>query len=170
MRCRCSPKCWSRGLTASVRTLCRHSISDTRHSNRESGATSRSSWFVLPPAEEFYYRRVHAGYQVLPPLRSDCQGTREATRAQLALLYPEPNARVLIPRELDGSRGRTVFEAVARRREATVYWHLDGQYLGQTHTFHRQSLDVDPGEHILTLVDDEGERVARRFQVLATHQ
>jgi penicillin-binding protein 1C len=63
-----------------------------------------------------------------------------------------------------------VFEAVSRRREATIYWHLDDRYLGETHTFHQQSLDIDPGEHILTLVDDEGERVARRFQVLATTQ
>jgi penicillin-binding protein 1C len=77
---------------------------------------------------------------------------------------------VIIPRELDGNRGRTVFEAVDRRREATIYWHLDGEYLGETHTFHQQTLDIEPGEHILTLVDDTGERVARRFQVLATHQ
>jgi penicillin-binding protein 1C len=131
---------------------------------------THANWFVLPAAEEYWYRRGHAEYRPLPPLRTGCQGTSQGMRTQLAVLYPEPNARVLIPRELDGSRGRTVFEAVARRREATVYWHLDGRYLGQTHTFHRQSLDMEPGEHILTLVDDEGERVARRFQVLATHQ
>jgi penicillin-binding protein 1C len=46
---------------------------------------------------------------------------------------------------------------------------LDGQYLGETHTFHQQSLDLAPGEHILTLVDDTGERISRRFEVLATH-
>jgi penicillin-binding protein 1C len=83
-------------------------------------------------------------------------------------LYPDANSQVLIPQELDGSRGRTVFEAIHRRREATIYWHLDNRYLGETHTFHQQSLDIDPGEHILTVVDDEGERVARRFQVIAT--
>ena len=86
----------------------------------------------------------------------------------MALVYPDSNARVLIPRELDGKRGRTVFEAVSRRENATLFWHLDGRYLGETHTFHQQSLDMDPGEHILTVVDDEGERVARRFLVLAT--
>jgi penicillin-binding protein 1C len=86
------------------------------------------------------------------------------------VLYPEANARVLIPTELDGKQGRAVFEAVASRSEATLYWHLDGRYLGETHTFHQQALDIEPGEHILTLVDDTGERVARRFQVLATHQ
>ena len=127
-----------------------------------------ANWFVLPPAEEFYYRRAHAEYRPLPDLRADCQATRAGSKATLALLYPDANVRVLIPRELDGSRGRTVFEAVSRRRQATIYWHLDNRYLGETHTFHQQSLDIDPGEHILTLVDDEGERVARRFQVLAT--
>ena len=89
-------------------------------------------------------------------------------RPALALLYPDANSQVLIPQELDGSRGRAVFEAINRRRDATSYWHLDDRYLGETHTFHQQSLDIDPGEHILTLVDDEGERIARRFQVLAT--
>jgi penicillin-binding protein 1C len=131
------------------------------------GEMRRSSWFVLPPAEEFYYRRIHAAYRPLPSIRADC-AAKSAHRGALALLYPDVNGRVLIPNELDGSRGRTVFEAVHRRREATVYWHLDGQYLGETHTFHQQSLDIDPGQHILTLVDDEGERVARRFEVLAT--
>jgi penicillin-binding protein 1C len=131
------------------------------------GEMRHSNWFVLPPAEEFYYRRIHADYRPLPALRTDCaaRGTRRGT---LAVLYPDANGRVLIPDELDGRRGRAVFEAVHRCRDATVYWHLDGQYLGETHTFHQQSLDMDPGEHILTLVDDKGERVARRFEVLAT--
>jgi penicillin-binding protein 1C len=133
------------------------------------GNMRHASWFVLPPAEEYYFRRAHAAYRPLPALRADCGGSdRPGGRATLAVLYPDANARVLIPRELDGVRGRTVFEAVHRRREATIYWHLDDRYLGETHTFHQQSLDIDPGEHILTLVDDRGERVARRFSVLAT--
>ncbi len=130
------------------------------------GRMTHANWFVLPAAEEFWYRRQHAEYRPLPAVRADCQAA--GTGRALALIYPDVNARVLIPRELDGQRGRTVFEAVHRRREATVYWHLDDQYLGETHTFHQQSLDVDPGEHVLTLVDDRGERVARKFSVLAT--
>jgi penicillin-binding protein 1C len=130
---------------------------------------SHVDWFVLPAAEEFYYRRAHAEYRPLPALRADCQANGSAARS-LAVLYPDADARVIIPRELDGMRGRTVFEAVNRRPEATIYWHLDGRYLGETHTFHQQSLDIEAGEHILTLVDDTGERVARRFQVLATQQ
>jgi penicillin-binding protein 1C len=128
------------------------------------GHMTHAGWFVLPPAQEYYFRRAHAEYRPLPPLRADCQ----TAASTLAVLYPDANARVLIPRELDGRRGRTVFEAVSRRRDATIYWHIDGEYLGETHTFHQQSLDMDPGEHILTLVDDAGERVVRRFEVVAT--
>jgi penicillin-binding protein 1C len=124
-----------------------------------------ADWFVLPPAEEFYFRRQHGDYQPLPARRADCQGTGERP---LALIYPDERGGVLIPLELDGSRGRTVFEAVHRRSEARIHWHLDDAYLGETHTFHQQTLDIEPGEHILTLVDDEGQRVARRFRVLAT--
>lgn len=129
------------------------------------GEMRHTRWFVLPPAEEFYYRRAHAEYRPLPSLRADCVA-RGSSRGSLALLYPDVNGRVLIPQELDGSRGRTVFEAVHRRREATIYWHLDDRYLGETHTFHQQSLDIDPGQHILTLVDNEGQSVSRRFEVL----
>jgi penicillin-binding protein 1C len=131
-------------------------------------AMRHATWFVLPPAQEYYYRRAHAEYRVLPAARAGCAAAHEPSKDALALLYPDANARVLIPQELDGRRGRTVFEAVARRRDATIYWHLDGQYLGETHTFHQQSLDIEPGEHILTLVDDTGDRIARKFQVLAT--
>jgi penicillin-binding protein 1C len=131
------------------------------------GNMRHANWFVLPPAEEYYFRRAHAEYRPLPDFRADCAGAVES-RAALAILYPDVNASVLIPRELDGQRGRTVFEAVHRRAGARIYWHLDDRYLGETHTFHQQSLDIDPGPHILTLVDDQGRRVARRFQVLAT--
>ncbi len=135
----------------------------------ESPAGMRAAhWFVLPAAEEFYYRRTHAQYRPLPPFRGGCGRGGAHARAALALLYPLADSAVLIPRELDGSRGRTVFEAIHRRSDAAIYWHLDDRYLGRTHTFHQQSLDIDPGEHILTLVDDQGQRIARRFQVLAT--
>jgi penicillin-binding protein 1C len=131
------------------------------------GRMTHASWFVLPPAQEYYFRRAHAEYRPLPAMREDCQ-IAPGSRPALAVIYPDANARVLIPRELDGTRGRAVFEAVSRRRDATLYWHLDGEYLGETHTFHQQSLDMEPGQHILTLVDERGERVARHFQVIAT--
>ena len=38
------------------------------------------AWFVLPPAEEFYFRRAHASYRELPPDRTDCTRSSVARR------------------------------------------------------------------------------------------
>lgn len=122
--------------------------------------------FVLPPAQAHYYRRHHADYRRLPPWRPDCrQGAREA-RSPIELLYPLPGTRIYIPVELDGQRSRSVFHAVHRDPEAVLYWHLDDTYLGQTRAFHQFAIDAAPGEHRLVLVDGNGNRLERRFEVL----
>src|SRR6185437_4137546 len=125
------------------------------------------AWFVLPPSQEFYYRRTHAEYRDLPPYRSDCD--RSHAGQPMEFLYPNAEGRIYIPIELDGSKGRTIFEAVHRDRNARLYWHLDGHYLGTTDTFHQMSLDIAPGAHLVTIVDGAGNRLSRSFEVLGAH-
>jgi penicillin-binding protein 1C len=74
---------------------------------------------------------------------------------------------VYVPLELDGQRGRAVFEATHRNAAATLYWHLDDAYVGQTRDLHQLALAPPPGKHMLTVVDDNGERVERQFTVLS---
>jgi penicillin-binding protein 1C len=122
-------------------------------------------WFVLPPAEEWYYRRWNLDYKPLPPLGSDDPGG--AGIPSLALFNPEPETRIYIPRELDGREGRVVFQAARRGSSETIYWHLDDTYLGETRVFHDLEARPGPGVHILTLVDGTGSRITRRFEVLS---
>jgi len=68
--------------------------------------------------------------------------------------------------DLAGKKSRTIFEAVHRNRDATLYWHLDNEERGSTRVFHQQALDIHPGYHRLTVVDDQGNRLARSFEVL----
>ncbi len=126
-------------------------------------------WFVLPPGQEFYFRRYHAGYRPLPPFRADCAAGRQARRP-LDFLYPNVGTRVYIPIDLDEKKGRTVFEAVHRQAGTTLYWHLDERYLGATTTFHQQALELTPGLHVVTIVDEQGNRLSRRFEVLGTER
>ena len=88
----------------------------------------------------------------------------------MEFLYPTAGTRVYIPLDLDGRRGRVVLEAVHRDSEANVHWHLDGAYLGTTRTWHQQSLDLQPGAHVVTLIDAAGNRLTRQFEVLATQR
>jgi penicillin-binding protein 1C len=124
-------------------------------------------WFVLPPAMETYYRLQHADYRPLPPLRPDCRSAVGAEgTAALACVSPKEEAVVYVPVEMDGSLGRVVFEAAHRDPGTRVFWHLDGEYQGKTRDIHEMALAPSPGPHVLTLVDERGESVTRRFQAL----
>lgn len=125
-------------------------------------------WFTLPPAMEAYYSRRHADYRELPPWREDCASAID--QAPLTCLFPAGDAVVAVPRELNGQRGAVVFEASHRDPRARVYWHLDDAYLSTTTAPHQLSLSPPPGEHVLTLVDEDGYRVQRRFTVLDGQQ
>lgn len=121
------------------------------------------SWFVLPAAQEYYYKFRHADYRVLPPFREDCEGEKED---QVDLIYPAHNTIVVIPRGFDGTPENMVCEAVARRQEAILYWHLDQQFVGETKNgIHQISMNPPVGEHLLSIVDDLGNRKTISFRV-----
>ncbi|WP_345951696.1 penicillin-binding protein 1C [Mucilaginibacter sp. PAMB04274] len=121
-------------------------------------------WFVLPPSMEYYYKARNYQYRTLPPFRSDCA---VADKGQpIEIIYPKDDAKIYIPIEADGTRGRMICNAAHRQPGIKVFWHLDNQYLGVTHDYHQMALTAPPGKHILTLVDANGNTVKVRFTVL----
>lgn len=135
------------------------------HSDCEGPAAMQHvPWFVLPPAMEYYYRKRNLGYQSLPSWRHDCLSGKSPEQP-IAMIYPGNHTRILIPVEIDGTPGKTVFEAAHRKTLATLYWHLDGVYQGSTREFHKMAIRPPAGRHILTLVDDEGETLTVTFEV-----
>jgi len=138
------------------------------HSGCEAVSQMRHvSWFTLPPGQAHFYRKRFPNYRPLPPFRPDCVKQAAEGQSPIELLYPTEGTRLYVPVDLDGAPSRVVFEAVHREGETTLFWHLDDEYLGTTRTFHQQALLPLPGQHILTLVDGQGNRLVRRFEVLA---
>lgn len=119
-------------------------------------------WFVLPPAQEYYYRRHNADYTTLPPFKPGC-GSSQAS--QIDIIYPEHGSTLFLPRGFSGERERFVFRAAHAQRNAVIYWHLDDMYLDSTTTRHEIAVEVDRGEHYLTLVDADGNRRVVSFEV-----
>lgn len=131
-------------------------LSDVIHQN----------WFVLPPVQEYYYKTKNITYKPLPPYRTDCQPMQAV--AAMDLVYPKPGAKIFIPRDLDGKPGSTIFELAHRTITATVYWHIDGEFMGTTKRIHHLALNPAPGKHILTVVDDTGETFERSFEIISS--
>ena len=132
------------------------------------GRMIHEPWFVLPPVQEYYYRRYHPDYRTLPPFRRDCADffQAESGRQVISLVYPDVRTAVYIPIDLDGRPGQVVFEAIHRRPETAIFWHMDGRFLTATRHFHQVPLCPGPGEHLLVLIDEDGHRLERRFRVL----
>jgi penicillin-binding protein 1C len=126
------------------------------------------SWLVLPPAQEYFYRRGHAAYRELPPWRVDCRASPADAegRPPLDFLYPDAAGKIYVPVELDGRAGRVVFEAVHRDPRAVLYWHVDERYVGRTSTIHQLSVALESGMHTVTIVDAAGNRASRSIEVL----
>ena len=122
------------------------------------------SWFVLPPTMEWYYKQKNHEYQPLPPFEPGCDANNN-TR-QIGIIYPEQNAKIYVPLEIDGQRGKTVFTATHRKPGSKIFWHLDDEYIGTTVNFHQMALSPSPGKHVLTIVDEDGESVSRQFEIL----
>lgn len=123
-----------------------------------------TSWFILPPAMEYYYKTKNYQYQVLPPFRNDCNPTERI--APMEVIYPKEGAKVYIPLEIDGKRGRMICNVAHRQPGVKIFWHLDDKYVGTTHDFHQMAINPPPGNHVLTLVDSKGNNLVVRFGVL----
>jgi penicillin-binding protein 1C len=124
------------------------------------------SWFVLPPAMEHYYRMRNPSYRTLPPFRKGCSDDMKVPAMEF--IYPPREARIFIPRNLQGRMMSMLPEIAHRRRNATIYWHLDNQYIGMTKTIHQTEIRVGEGEHLITAVDEEGMTVSRKFFCIGT--
>jgi len=128
------------------------------------GEIVNKPWFVLPPAMEYYYKMRNPSYRSMPPLMPGCDDDRLIP--SMEFLYPPHDARIFIPREFTGELTAMLPEVAHRRRNATLYWHLDNEYQGMTHGIHQLELLASEGEHTLTVTDDEGYTISRRFSMV----
>ena len=124
--------------------------------------TLRKSWFTLPPVWEWYYKQHHPEYKPLPPFKAGCG---EDTFQPMQFIYPPMNARIKLPKQLDGSKGFLTVELAHNNPNATVFCHLDETYQAQTQDFHKISLQPAAGKHSLTAVDGEGNTISTTFFV-----
>jgi len=122
----------------------------------------RENRFVLPPVWEWYYKQHHPEYKTLPPLKERCG---EDSKMPMAFIYPQNNASIYIPKQMDGTDGEITFELAHSNGNATVYWHIDTEYLGETRDFHKLTFRPGNGKHNVTVVDNEGNTLSVRITV-----
>lgn len=122
------------------------------------------NYFILPPLMQKFYIVKHPDYRVLPPYKKD---DIQLTKHDVQIIYPKPNSKIYLPKEMDGSTGKLVCEAVSGHSNEVLYWHIDEQYISATSTIHQQSLFLEPGMHLLTVMDANANARSVAFEVLS---
>ena len=116
--------------------------------------------FRLPPAMEWYYRQTHPEYS-----GADKDVATLSDISPMEFIYPESGSIITLPRQLDGSPGEMVLNLAHHDKEATVYWHLDEEYIGETLFIHQYRMRPSPGHHSVTVVDNTGYSISVGFTV-----
>ena len=123
------------------------------------------SFFALPPAMAWFYSQKHGTYQAIPPWMPGCND--ESAQPNIQFIYPRANETLLsVPRNMNGQPTRITFEVAHRQRESTLYWHLDGSYVGQSVHVHQLSLQPSEGAHTLTVMDQDGNSRSIAFSIV----
>ncbi len=116
----------------------------------------RNGDFVLPPSLEWFYKPHHPEYT---------GSTRRQSDQVVEFIYPASGSTLYIPRQMSGEREGIVFRAAHHQADATLWWHLDQVYVGETRFMHELRLLPDTGKHTLTVVDSEGNTASVGFTV-----
>jgi penicillin-binding protein 1C len=83
----------------------------------------------------------------------------------MELIYPKDITSIFIPKELDGQEGRAIFELAHQKKEATVYWYVDEEYIGTTQGQHQMEIgDLTAGLHALYVIDENANYIKLDFE------
>jgi penicillin-binding protein 1C len=87
-------------------------------------------------------------------------------QASFEIIYPQDGAKIFVPKEITGEKGRTIFTITTRSDQTKLFWSLDDIYIGETENFHQMAVNPPAGKHTLTVVDENGESVTRSFEIV----
>ena len=123
---------------------------------------NNKSWFVLPPLQAYYYKYKNPFYKPLPPYRNDCV---ESSRIVMEFIYPNQQSTIYLPKDFDGNINDLVLKVAHSKPELKLYWYIDNQFIGTTKDFHDMAVAPTSGEHIITVMDEQGNELKHKITI-----
>ncbi|MBN1423441.1 penicillin-binding protein 1C [Candidatus Fermentibacteria bacterium] len=120
---------------------------------------------LLFPADVRQFLRA-AGHtlQRHPPHHPSCPTL--SGDSPVDIIYPSRQARLFVPRDIDGSYQKVTLRAAHSAADATLYWYLDQSFLGATVGEHAMPADLAGGRHSLQVIDHTGHARQVSFTVV----
>ena len=127
------------------------------------GKMKHTSWFVLPPLMEYYYKKQNPFYKVLPKYMKGC--TSESKKI-MDFIYPKAHTKLFLATDFNEKKNAVIFRLAHNIANAKVFWYLDKTYIGTTQQIHEMPIHPKTaGKHIVTVVDEFGNEIKRIFEI-----
>ncbi len=121
-------------------------------------------WFIATPVQEYFFKQHNVFYRSLPTYLAGCEN--ELNIRNIDIVYPREGFKVYVPVDQSGQKSKCVFKVTHKNENATVFWHLDGNFIASTTKFHQVSLLPSVGKHLLMVTDENGEKKECKFEVI----
>ncbi|MBT7468799.1 MAG: penicillin-binding protein 1C [Candidatus Cloacimonetes bacterium] len=118
---------------------------------------------IYPPHITQYLHECGHNISKLPPHNEKC--TTHPHHNFIEITYPIENSCLWIPRDIGGKLQKITVKLVHQKKKSTVFWYLDDIYLGTSTTKHSKAITFSEGNHILEVIDKNGNRCIRKFKV-----
>jgi penicillin-binding protein 1C len=99
------------------------------------------------------------------PLQHNPDCPNNGTFHPINMLYPEEGTHLWIPRDIGGVLQKVTLQAAHSISGALLYWYVDDVYYGSTQREHELAVELKRGEHKITLIDKQGNRLVCGFTV-----
>lgn len=121
------------------------------------------NYLSLSPVEDWFYKKVNPFYDKAPPFHQDCN---VQSFKQMQFIYPNESSKIKIPKEIDGSIGRCIFELAHKVPSTKIYWHLDDVFIGTSENTHTMDCFAKPGTYKLTAIDELGNEISKYISIV----
>ena len=121
-----------------------------------------TSWFVLPPLQEYYFKNKNPFYKPLPPFRNDCA---ETSAIHMEFIYPNQQNTIFLPKDFDGNTNDLILKVAHSKPDLTLYWYINDAFIGQTKDIHDIAVLPQQGDHTITVVDELGNEIKHTITI-----
>ena len=126
-----------------------------------------SVWLYNPPEVINFLRKQGKHYKEPLLHRQNCSSNQSVPNFNV--IYPIAGGSIVLPLDGVGQRKGLVARAVHSHRESELFWYLDGKFIGSTIqgsgiSEHSTVLSMGIGNHILTVVDGDGQSIELSFK------
>lgn len=121
-------------------------------------------FFALSPVMEYFYKQHQWSFKAPPPWRPDCQYWDAGKGSEFEIIYPVQGSSIYLPVDLDLLKNNIVLKATHKDPKASLFWFLDGHFIGTTISRHELQTNLKMGQHRLTIGDEKGNSTSITFK------